>query len=78
MRVFRFWWDIPLKTPFHAEYALIPPREVDDQHGRMFEEIMEAVKKTGCSWTLTTIEKKMVETSTGLTENEIFNHTRAT
>lgn len=73
MRVFRFWQDVELSEVFKSSYALIPPREVDDDH-MFFDEIVAAVKKTGCSWTMTRVDKSLTEKSEGLTDNDIFNH----
>lgn len=59
MRILRFWWDLPLDTPFRSTYRMIDVTEVTDK-GPMFNEIVAAVKKTGCSWEL--IERTDVTT----------------
>jgi hypothetical protein len=70
VKIFRYSMELPLDMPFHASFTLIEPREITDRTA-MFKEIVEAIKKAGCSW-------EMIETSERLVERggpESFNKT---
>lgn len=75
-KVFRFWWDVTLNLPFPAKFAVVQPQEVWDSDNR-FEQIVEAVQNTPCSWVMLEVAQSQLETSERLTESEIKKHSKA-
>lgn len=53
MKLFRYWMNVPLKSRFgfNISHPVVPVTEINERTLH-FEEIVEAVKKSGCDWSM--------------------------
>lgn len=63
MRLFRYWMVVPLDTAFKATFEVVPVSEIKEENAVCFEEVIRAIKKTGCDWSMHEISDKVLSYS---------------
>lgn len=61
MRILKYWKRIPLNTPFHADFDLVPVIEIKDSISTVFDAVVEAVKKSDFDYSISNHETNIIE-----------------
>lgn len=67
VKTLKYWKRIRLNAPFHADYYIVPIREVNEDD-TMFDYILDAVKKSDCSFVIYERTTKVSESRGNLAE----------